>query len=79
MFLRSYYLDNYQYSYIPSNLEYTRRIHADEGRDVEELLLFLWDQDPRTGYGPDGRIETIERRWSSVEERRMKWDLVICA
>ena len=79
MFLREYYAANYQYNSIPSNIEYTRRIHVDEGQDVEELMLFLWDQDPRTGCGPDGRIETIERRWSSVEERRVRWDRVLCA
>ena len=76
LFLRSYYSD--QYTQLPAGFEYTRRIHKDYGKTVEELLLFLWDLDPSTGLGPDGRLETIERRWSSVEERSVIWELEPC-
>jgi hypothetical protein len=76
LWLRDYFSSTYQYTQLPSNLEYTRRVHVEDGKDVEELLLFLWDQDPETGLGPDGRYETIDRRWRSVEERRVVWDRV---
>lgn len=58
---------------LPSNLELTRRVHMDEGYDVEELDLLLWDADPDTGYGPDPRFETIERRWRRVSRDRVVW------
>ena len=58
---------------IPNMVELTRRIHYDEGNDQEELLAFLWDKDPDTNLGPDGRLETVQRRWASVERRRMQW------
>jgi hypothetical protein len=58
---------------IPNNVELERKVHLDDGRDYEELLLFLWDKDPDTGYGPDGRIETINRRWSEVERTKVTW------
>ncbi len=78
LYLRDYYKAEHSLDYVPDNLEYTRRVHTESGRDVEELLLFLWDRDPETGMGPDGRLETIDRRWKSVEERRMRWDRVPC-
>lgn len=58
---------------IPSGLERTRRLHLDYDVECEELLLFLWDKDPDTNYGPDGRLETLQRRWSRVERRRTSW------
>jgi hypothetical protein len=58
---------------IPNNVEIERKVHLDDGRDCEELLLFLWDKDPDTGYGPDGRIETISRRWVQVERNKVTW------
>lgn len=75
LFLRGHY---HNYTQLPAGFEYTRRIHKDYGKTVDELLLFLWDADPATGQGPDGRLETIERRWSSVEERRVVWDMEPC-
>ena len=43
-------------------LEIERRVHLDARSDFEELHMLLWDMDPDTGYGPDPRLETIERR-----------------
>lgn len=54
-------------------LEIQRRVHMDEAYDFEETLVFLSDVDPQTGYYPDTRFETLERRWARSERRRMKW------
>lgn len=63
-----------QYPYLPSGLEITRRIHLDEGRDVEQLDTLLWDMDPTTGAYPDPRLETISKRWSRVERNPVVWE-----
>ena len=54
----------------------TRRLHLEDGVDIEELQVLLWDTDPETGMTPDGRFETIERRWSRVERTRLLWHRV---
>lgn len=74
--VRQQYYYHYNTPCIPTGIEYTRRIHREKGSDLEELLLFLGDKDPETGYAPDGRLETLERRWSSVERRKVVWDRV---
>lgn len=58
---------------LPSNIELERRIHLEDGRDFEELLLLLWDKDPDTGFCPDARLETIRRRWAQVERSKVTW------
>lgn len=60
---------------LPGNLEIVRRVH-DAGKDSQELLTLLWDMDPETGYSPDTRLETIERRWVLVERTYVKWAYV---
>ena len=65
------------YGYLPSGLEYTRNVHMDKKYDVQEGLVFLWDKDTETNYGPDGRLETIERRWRSVERRQLQWEMLV--
>ena len=77
LMLRQQYNEHYQVQCIPSGVEYTRRIHAEESRDYEELLTFLWDKDPETNYGPDGRLETLQRRWCSVEHRKVVWNRML--
>lgn len=52
----------------------TRRLHLEDGFDVEELQILLWDTDPETGLTPDIRLSTIERRWSRVERTRLRWE-----
>jgi len=52
----------------------TRRVHLEDGVDVEELQALLWDTDPETGLTPDTRLETVNRRWSRVERIRARWD-----
>jgi hypothetical protein len=59
--------------YLPSGLGVTRRIHLDEGRDVEQLDTLLWDMDPVTRTCPDPRLETISKRWSKVERNPVVW------
>lgn len=61
---------------LPSGIEITRRIHKEERVDLEELLVLLWDLDPETGISPDVRLETIEKRWSRVEQKRVLWGQV---
>lgn len=77
LILRQQYLEHYQCGYVPSGVEYTRKVHKEDKVDYEELLTFLWDKDPETQYGPDGRFETLERRWCSVEHRKVIWDRVL--
>ncbi len=56
-----------------SGQELVRRVHHDQGRDEEELLTLLWDRDPDTMIVPDGRLETLDRRWVRIEKRKVLW------
>jgi hypothetical protein len=58
---------------IPPNHEFERRVHLDVQDDREELFIMLGDYDRETGFYPDVRMETLERRWSRVERRRVRW------
>lgn len=58
------------------NLDFKRRVHLDAGTDAEETYVLLWDADPETGISPDDRIETIERRWSRIEYKGVRWNRV---
>lgn len=60
-------------SWIPEGVERTRRVHSDNEIEYEELLIFLWDKDPDTNCGPDGRLETLQRRWVRAERRNISW------
>lgn len=60
---------------LPFGAQLTRYIHLDDGNDVEELLMMLYDCDPITGLGPDSRIDTISRRWTRVERNKVEWML----
>lgn len=64
---------NFPHPWLASNTEITRRIHLDAKDDAEELQILLWDMDPYTGDYPDPRFETLQRRWSRVERRRLMW------
>jgi len=60
---------------IPRDLQIERRIHLDDPRtDVVQLDQFLWDMDPTTGEGPDGRIQTIAKRWSRLQREPVSWE-----
>jgi hypothetical protein len=56
------------------NLEMERRVHLHDTYDCEELYLVVQDCDPETGLFPDARFETIERRWTRAERRRVRWE-----
>lgn len=58
---------------LPNHLEISRRVHGNDVLDAEELHVLLWDGDPISGYGPDTRLETIERRWARAERTTVKW------
>ena len=58
---------------LPGGLEYSRLVHREKGTDVQQLIAFLWDADPRTGMSPDPRFETLESRWVRVQEERVEW------
>jgi hypothetical protein len=51
-----------------------RRVHLDKNNDVEELFTLIQDFDPETGIYPDPRMETLERRWSRSERKRVRWE-----
>jgi hypothetical protein len=55
--------------------QFTRLLHIEEGHDVEELMMMLYDCDPVTGYGPDPRFETLTSRWTRVERSKVEWSL----
>jgi hypothetical protein len=59
-----------------SPLDIERRVHLEARNDFEDTYTLLWDMDPDTGYGPDPRFATIERRWARVERRRVLWDRI---
>lgn len=52
---------------LPEGLNFERRVHDGHSNDYIETMLLLWDFDPESGMGPDTRIETVNRRWQSVE------------
>lgn len=49
--------------------ELTRRVHVDDGMDVEETYTLLWDD----GYSD---LERIENRWTRTTRRRIEWQQV---
>jgi hypothetical protein len=57
-----------------SNTEIMRRVHVHKRRDVEELHVLLWDEDPFDGVSPDIRMETLNRRWSRIERVNVDWE-----
>lgn len=57
-------------------LEVTRRVHLDQNYDVEDLFVFVWDFDPETGFFPDPRFETIEKRWSRAQREKVRWSRI---
>lgn len=61
---------------LPFGLEVTRRIHAEDRVDYEELLTMLWDMNLETGFGPDQRLESINTRWTRIEQRRLPWSSI---
>jgi len=52
---------------LPEGLNFERRVHDGEDNDYIETMLLLWDFDPVSGMGPDTRLETVGRRWQSIE------------
>ena len=52
---------------LPTGLEFERRIHNGARNDYIETMVLRWDFDPDSGISPDTRLETVERRWASVE------------
>ena len=62
--------------YLPTGLEYTRRVHLDVNNDAEELHTLLWDMDPDTRQYPDPSLHNVARRWSRVERNRIIWERV---
>lgn len=65
-----------QYPYLPTHLEIRRRLHIDEGNDVEELDVLLGDMNFETGQYPDPRLETVSRRWTRAERSPLIWERV---
>ena len=61
--------------HIPEGQEYRRKVQREENSFYEETLLFLWDGDPDVGEGPDGRRETLEKRWVPSESGEVLWKL----
>jgi len=57
---------------IPAGVEITRRIHGGPDNDFEELLVLLWDGDAETGWSPDDRFETVDRRWKSIDRTSIR-------
>lgn len=57
-------------------MEIVRRVHMEEKYDAEELHVLLGDMDMDTGFFPDLRLETIERRWVRSHRERLRWDRV---
>jgi hypothetical protein len=65
---------------LPPGLGLQRRLHLGDNNDCLEDLTLISDIYLETGYGPDTRFETIERRWSRVQrlperafERNQLW------
>ncbi len=69
LFLRAYAAN----ATLAAGQELLRRVHREQGSDEEELLTLRWDADPETGVSPDGRLETLDRRWVRIERRKLLW------
>lgn len=59
-------------------LGFERRVHDGLYNDFIEQMMLRWDFDPDTGTGPDTRLVTVDRRWTSVQrtassERAKLW------
>lgn len=59
---------------IPFGTQLTRYLHLDT-QDVEELMMMLYDCDPKSGLGPDHRLETVSSRWTRIERNKVEWSL----
>lgn len=68
LFLRCSYPQN---SILPPGIQIERRLHLEEGKDVRESLVLVWDMDARTGESPDTKITTVDDRWASVHQERL--------
>ena len=55
---------------LQAGLAFDRRVHDGAGNDYVETMLLLHDIDTLTGRQPDPRIDTLERRWASVERTK---------
>lgn len=64
------------YAYLPTGLEFARRVHLEANQDVEELHTLLWDMDPDTRHYPDPTLQNVHRRWSRIERNRLIWERV---
>jgi hypothetical protein len=57
-------------------IDFVRRIHTEPLSDLEEFYMLLGDYDPETGFYPDNRLETIERRWARSHRDKVRWDRI---
>ena len=55
---------------------FVRRVHLEPKSDFEDLFILLGDYDQDTGFYPDPRFETIERRWVRSQRERVRWDRI---
>jgi hypothetical protein len=66
-------------SCLPEGTNFERRVHDGRHNDFIEAMLLLWDYDTVENFGPDTRLETVQRRWRSIErthgrERMHLWN-----
>jgi hypothetical protein len=68
------YFIRYDYPMIPEGTSVTRRIHIENGVDVIQTDILLWDADLEQGISPDMRHSTINNRWRRVERENIIWN-----
>lgn len=59
--------------YLPTGLEYQRKVYYEKEDETEELLQVLWDKAPEDNSTPDSRMDTLDHRWTLVEKKRVVW------
>jgi hypothetical protein len=75
LFERELYLRAHTQSGVLSGAyDIERRVHLGKNNDCEDVFVLVGDYDFDTGLFPDVRFETVERRWSRAERRRVRWE-----
>jgi len=60
--------------YPTPDFDINRRVHLGKNNDVEDHFVLVQDIDPETGFFPDTRFETLQRRWIRSERVRIRWE-----
>jgi hypothetical protein len=58
-------------SVLPPGTDLTRLLFVEQGHEVKEELVLVWDMNPETGESPDTSVTTIDNRWATTRSVRL--------